>query len=92
MIKTFLPPGPAVARSITAGAMLLALGACGSGGESPPQQQSTGANADAAASSGVAAFIAFTQNQIANSSESADPRPIQGISAPVSDTTEPAVI
>lgn len=91
MIKTFFPPGPAIARSITAGAMLLALGACG-GGESPPQQQSTAANADAAASSSVAAFTAFTQNQIANSSESAEPRPIQGISAPVSDTTEPAVI
>lgn len=91
MIRTFCLREPTVVRSLTAGAMLLVLGACG-GGESAPQQHSTAADADAVASSSVAAFTAFTQNQIADGSDTAEPRPVQGISPPVSDTTEPAVI
>ncbi len=90
MIRTFRLPGPGLFRSIMAGLALLALSACG-GGDSPPSQQST-LDADASASASVAAFTAFTQQQIASGSEAVEPRPVQGITAPVSDATEPAAI
>lgn len=90
MIRTFRLPGTGPFRSILAGLSLLVLSACG-GGDSPSSQQST-VDADASASASVAAFTAFTEQQIANSSEAAEPHPVQGIIAPVSDATEPSAI
>lgn len=90
MIRTCRLPGTGLFRPIVAGLVLLALSACG-GGDGPPPQQST-VDSDAAVSGSVAAFTAFTQQQIASGSEAAEPRPVQSITPPVSDATEPAAI
>ena len=47
---------------------------------------------DAAASGSVAGLIGFAQGQIARTDDASEPRPIAGISPPVSETDEPAVI
>lgn len=69
---------------------LLTLSACGGGSGS--SSQTPAADAEAAASASVAAFTAYTQEQIANGSDSAEPNPVTRISPPVSDSTEPAAI
>jgi hypothetical protein len=53
----------------------------------PAQQQE-----DAAASNSVAGLVGFAQGQIARTDDVSEPRPIAGISPPVSDVDEPAVI
>lgn len=75
-----------------AGCALFAFAAgCGSshngGNAVPPQQQE-----DAAASGSVAGLIGFARGQIARTDDASEPRPIAGISPPVSETDEPAVI
>jgi hypothetical protein len=77
-------------RFMPAVLVLLTLSACGDG-NSPPPQQST-ADADAVPSATVEAYTAYTRQQIAGGSEDTDPRPVQGITAPVSDESEPEAI
>ncbi|HZA94506.1 MAG TPA: hypothetical protein VE421_00085 [Burkholderiaceae bacterium] len=56
----------------------------------PPNQMAT---EDAAASASVAGFIAFIQTMIASlSSEANEPRSIDGITPPTTDTAEPTAI
>lgn len=74
---------------LAAAITLLSLSACGGGGSS---SQTPGADVEAAASASVAAFTAYTQEQIANGSDSAEPNPVTRVSPPVSDSTEPAAI
>ena len=76
---------------LAAAITLLSLSACGGGGGGS-SSQTPAADAEAAASASVAAFTAYTQAQIANGSEAAEPNPVTRISPPVSDTTEPAAI
>jgi len=75
-----------------AGCALVAFAAgCGSshnGGNTVPARQQE----DAAASASVAGLIGFAQGQIARTDDASEPRPIAGISPPVSDADEPAVI
>ena len=47
---------------------------------------------NAAASGSVAGLIGFAQGQIARTDDASEPRPVAGISPPVSETDEPAVI
>jgi len=71
-------------------ALVLLSGACGSSHNNvaaPSQQQE-----DAAASGSVAGLIGFAQGEIARTDDASEPRPIAGISPPVSDADEPAVI
>ena len=77
-------------RLLATAITLLTLSACGGGSGS--SSQTSAADAEAAASASVAAFTAYTQEQIANGSEAVEPNPVTRISPPVSDTTEPAVI
>ncbi len=82
MTKTLLYAGCA--------ALVLLSGACGSSHNNvaaPSQQQE-----DAAASGSVAGLIGFAQGEIARTDDASEPRPIAGISPPVSDADEPAVI
>jgi hypothetical protein len=82
MTKTLLRAGVAGIALFTA--------ACGSNHNNDAgsaQQQE-----DAAASSSVAGLVGFAQGQIARTDDVSEPRPIAGISPPVSDTDEPAVI
>ena len=82
MTKTLLRAG-------CVGFALLA-GACGSShnnGTGPTQQQE-----DAAASGSVMGLIGFARGEIARTDDTSEPRPVAGISPPVSDADEPAVI
>ena len=82
MTKTLLYAGCA--------ALALLSGACGSSHNNvagSSQQQE-----DAAASGSVAGLIGFAQGQIARTDDRSEPRPVAGISPPVSDADEPAVI
>ena len=76
---------------ITGCALVAFAAGCGSshdGGNAVPAQQQE----DAAASGSVAGLIGFAQGQIARTDDASEPRPIAGISPPVSDADEPAVI
>lgn len=71
------------------GAAALALVACGGGGDGLTELQ----REDRAASASVAGLIAFANGMIATlTGETSEPRPIDGIDPPVSDTDEPAVL
>jgi hypothetical protein len=71
------------------GAAALALAACGGGGDGLTELQ----REDRAASASVAGLIAFANGMIAMlTGETNEPRPIDGISPPVSDTDEPTRI
>jgi hypothetical protein len=77
-------------RKIAGCALVAVAAGCGSshnGGSAGPAQQE-----DAAASGSVAGLVGFAQGQIARTDEVSEPRPIAGISPPVSDVDEPAAI
>jgi hypothetical protein len=81
-------------KPLKGGAALLALGAltaCGGGSYSPPAPAPLSAEEQASAS--VAGYVAFARMEIAgHTSDVTEPRDIDGIRAPVSDTDEPAAI
>jgi len=68
----------------------LLAGACGNSHDNVTG--STQQREDAAASGSVAGLIGFAQGEIARTDDASEPRPIAGISPPVSETDEPAVI
>lgn len=76
---------------IGAAAAALALAACGggSGGDGLTELQ----REDRAASASVAGLLAFANGMIAlMTGETNEPRPIDGIAPPASDTDEPAAL
>jgi hypothetical protein len=71
------------------GAAALALAACGGGGDGLTELQ----REDRAASASVAGLIAFANGMIAMlTGETNEPRAIDGVSPPASDTDEPTPI
>lgn len=78
------------AAGIAALALLASCGG-GSGGGTPPVDPQ--AAEDAAASASVAGLIGFSNSQIANATaDTNEPRAIDGITPPVSDTDEPTAL
>jgi hypothetical protein len=79
-------------RRAGAAAIALLLAACGagySGGDGLTQTE----REDRAASASVAGLLAFATALIgAGTGDTAEPRPIDGITPPVSDTDEPAAL
>jgi hypothetical protein len=81
--------------SVSAFALCAALAACGGSNDTPPLAVGDGLTPlqreDRDASASVTGLFAFATSMLATmTSDSAEPRAVDGISPPVSETTEPA--
>ena len=92
-----LPIEPAVKRSLLAGAMLAALGACGGGGDggggsvtAPAAPTQTSASVPASAVASTSAFVSYLKALPRNETE--EPLSVTAVTPPTTDTDEPTSV
>lgn len=82
-----------IARAGIAGACLAGLVACGGGSGGTDDLLAQQQREDSAASASVAGLLAFAGTMLAGSTaDTNDPRPIDGITPPTSESDEPAAL